>query len=98
MSAGNEWRRLTERGDAVALLAVGKMREERQQTVSERTDDDHPVPNHAFILRSLKHSQEVETLRAIYGPSFFLISAYSPRHKRVETLRARLWRRITAFV
>jgi deoxycytidylate deaminase len=86
MTAGDTWRRSTQRGDAVALLAVGKIREMR----AEREASDIPISNHAFILRSLKHADEVETLRAIYGPAFFLLSAYSPRQKRIEDLTRKI--------
>lgn len=86
MSAGNEWRRRTQSGDALALLAIGRIREERAAASQEADPEPAPKSNHAFILRSLKHSKEVETLRETYGPSFFLLSAYSPRQKRIETL------------
>lgn len=53
------------RGDAVALLgmaAIAELRDTEHQGKSE---------NHAFILRSLKHPDEVETLRTVYGKGFF---------------------------
>lgn len=86
MSAGNEWRRTTKSGDALALLAIGHIREERKKANGTSSREPAPKNNHAFILRSLKHAKEVETLRDTYGPSFFLLSAYTPRQKRIETL------------
>jgi hypothetical protein len=36
----------------------------------------------AYILTSLKRTEEVTLLRDVYGASFFVISAYSPRAAR----------------
>jgi len=40
----------------------------------------------AYIVRSLKHPKEVETLRRVYGPGFFLISLFSTENERFEYL------------
>jgi deoxycytidylate deaminase len=48
-----------------------------------------PAPNlqrHAFILRSLKTPDELETLRAIYGPRLIVIAAYSSKDARLKHL------------
>jgi len=76
MTAGNELREFLNRGDALAMLAVGAIREARAGDKNGKPDQ--PLARHAYILKSLKHPDEVKTLRAIYGPSFHLVAAYSP--------------------
>lgn len=83
MEAGDRLREALDRGDALALLAILRISKLRPTALE-------PRPRHAYILRSLKHPDEVETLREVYGPHFFLISAYSP----VDARAARLTRRI----
>src|SRR5579864_9242092 len=68
MTAGNDFRKLLDRGDALALLAVGAIREVRQE---KSGSSDKPLPRQAYMLNSLKHPSEVESLRSIYGKSFF---------------------------
>jgi cytidine deaminase len=52
MEAGNEFRGLLGRGDAVAMLAIGAIREIRQE---KNGDVNRPVDRHAYLLKSLKH-------------------------------------------
>ncbi|HLZ43404.1 MAG TPA: anti-phage dCTP deaminase [Candidatus Sulfotelmatobacter sp.] len=87
MTAGNELREFLTRGDALAMLAVGAIREARQD---KNGKPDQPLARHAYILKSLKHPDEVKTLRAIYGPSFHLVAAYSPRESRKRNLAQKL--------
>jgi hypothetical protein len=75
MTGGDDFREFLNRGDALALLAVAAIREARQEA---RGNSDYPLPRQVYVLRSLKHPDEVRSLRSIYGPSFFLISAYCP--------------------
>jgi cytidine deaminase len=49
-----------------------------------------PLPRHAYLFRSLKRAGEVTRLRRVYGRSFVLISAYSPREVRVDRLSRKL--------
>ncbi len=77
MSAGNNVRRAMGRGDALSMIAVGAMREFRKSSTKSK---------HAFILRSLKHQDEVKSLRNIYGPAFVLFSLASSRTARVNHL------------
>jgi deoxycytidylate deaminase len=85
MDAGDVLREKLRRGDALALLAI--------LNVSELRDSPQQAqPRTAYILRSLKHPHEVETLRQVYGPNFFLISAYSPIGARAESLDSKIAR------
>ncbi len=83
MDAGDDLRRTMKRGDAAALLAITKI-----QTIRiDRTGSaSSAVPRTAYIFNSLKHPDEVNTLRAIYGQAFFVVSAYTPREVRLSQL------------
>jgi cytidine deaminase len=72
MDAGNEFREHTKTPDALAAMAVAKIREIRR---IKTDNEEHVLPNTAFILRSLKNPAEVEALRTIYGESFILFAA-----------------------
>jgi cytidine deaminase len=87
MTAGNDLREFLTRGDSLAMLAVGAIREARQE---KNGKPDQPLARHAYMLKSLKHPDEVKTLRAIYGPSFHLVAAYSPREVRKRNLAQKL--------
>lgn len=92
MKAGTALRSLTERGDIMALLSVSKireLREEQNENNSSILAEDRPrSPLHrtAYILRSLKHPDEIATLRSVYGRAFLLVSAYAPRESRIDSL------------
>src|SRR4030095_6593270 len=55
----------------------------------EKTPPD-PLTRTAFIFDQLKHHEEVETLRWVYGKSFFLVGAYTPKQIREDKLVAKL--------
>lgn len=84
MDEGTRLREESERGDAVALLGIAEINRVRNEEL------DGEPESKAYILRSLKHPHEVETLRNVYGKGFFLISAYSPRDVRVTALAERI--------
>lgn len=92
MEAGNKLRYIWNRGDALALLALSEMAAIRGEKGEGSFADGTPasLERCAFILRSLKHPDEVELLRSIYGSRFVLISAYSPEEIRKEALVDRL--------
>ncbi len=81
MTAGNEFRKAMNRGDALSMVAVGAIRE-----IRERFFETEGAKKNAFILRSLKHPDEVRSLRNIYGPAFVLFSLASSRSARVNHL------------
>lgn len=86
MDEGTHLRHHSGRGDAVALLGIAEIRRIRREEL------DNEYESHAFILRSLKHPEEIETLRSVYGRGFVLISVYSPREARVTALADRISR------
>ncbi|WP_198919598.1 anti-phage dCTP deaminase [Pseudomonas chlororaphis] len=84
MDEGTKLRIGGERGDAVALLGVAAIQRVRDNELEGKSESN------AFILRSLKHPHEIQTLRTVYGKGFFLISVYSPRDIRVNALSERI--------
>lgn len=86
MDEGTRLREEGERGDAVALLGIAEIKRVRDEELHGKAE------RNAYILRSLKHPHEVETLRNVYGKGFFLISVYSPRDMRVTALAERISR------
>ncbi len=82
MRAGNRVRERFERDDWLALHALAVINGSR--AVGPNTQ--RPPGKTAYILRSLKHPREVETLRQTYGPGFFLVAVYSSERARFEYL------------
>jgi deoxycytidylate deaminase len=78
MDAGNKLREV-HGDDWLVRRAIAHISERRgvPPTPSEKT---------AYILRSLKHPKEVETLRRVYGPGFVLIALYSTERERFDFL------------
>ena len=65
MDAGDEFRRNAERGDAVALLGIGRVRDLRE-SLSKRDN----ATGRAYVFNSLKHPDEVDLLRSVWGRRF----------------------------
>ncbi len=87
MTAGNRLRKKLKQNDAMAKLAIARIRDLRE--TSEKKVNG-PREKRAYILSSLKRPEEIETLRLIYGSTFFAISAYAPRKERVDRLSKQL--------
>ncbi len=81
--AGNELRSVTGVGHSMADLAIAEIQRIREEHGEEK---DQPLPSTAYIIRSLKHPEEVDLLRRVYGASFFLVAAYSPLADREHHL------------
>jgi len=79
MTAGDEFRQRTGRNDAMAILGIGEIIQQRKEAAIPHGGI---IPRRAYILRSLKHPEDTETLRQVYGASFFLIAAYAPHISR----------------
>jgi deoxycytidylate deaminase len=54
--------------------------------------DLRPLNRRAYIFHSLKHPEEIRTLRRVYGAAFIAISVYSPRDMRRKALSERIAR------
>lgn len=77
---------LMEKGDQLrknnnnnAILAYGVAK-----TISEKRKLE--ITKRAFIINSLKHPDEVETLRKIYGQGFYLLGIHSDKKRRLQYL------------
>lgn len=92
MTAGDELRASWDRSDALALHAISDIVATREQLSPAAGEDAQPgyLDRHAFVLRSLKTPDELETLRAIYGPRLVVIAAYSPEDQRLEHLATQI--------
>lgn len=88
MDAGDHLRSTCQRGDILALLATQKIANIREN--QSNGNEGAPLPRTAYILNSLKHPDEVAKLRDIYGPSFLLISVYSPKNTRIDLLAKKI--------
>jgi len=75
MNAGNDLRKQAETGDAALQLGVLELTKLRAQ---QRDDKEGAI----YVFWSLKHPDEVNTLREIYKASCHIISVYAPRHIR----------------
>src|SRR5574341_731139 len=80
---GNLFRKTLNRGDALALAGIDRIRAERAQISGSR---DQPVPAMAYMIHQLKHPDEVDLLRHVYGISFFLLAGHAPRESRQKNL------------
>jgi deoxycytidylate deaminase len=84
MDAGNRFRKALQRNDALALVALAAIRDERgnegRGTVKE------PIERCAYLLRSLKTPEEIDRLREVYGASCYVVGAYASREQRRNRL------------
>ncbi len=85
MDAGNAIRRLCATPAAVAAAAIGEVRGCRRRAGGKPS-------RRAYIIRSLKRPEEVNLLRRVYGPGFFLLGVNVNRPTRVESLAKRIAR------
>lgn len=98
MDAGNTFRENwpDSKGDGVANLAISefaRIRSEHWEDDTSIDDDDKlykPIPNTAYIIDSLKHPDEVNFFRKIYGDAFILVSVYEPKKVRHDQLVKRI--------
>lgn len=85
MDAGDQLRGDSERNDAVAALGMNFMADHRKAHFSGASADAT-----AFVFDSLKHPDEVETMRRVYRDRFTLISVHSPTEQRLKALMKRI--------
>ncbi len=83
MNAGDLLRSATQRADAAAVLGMIGIRESRDRLLANSVDRGR---GRAYILKSLMHPSELETLRRVYGQQLFVIAVFAPRDIRVRRL------------
>jgi cytidine deaminase len=93
-------RYLQNKGDALrdrlkdgAALARGAIAELRTQRARVSGSPDRPASGYAYILHQLKHPDEVDVLRRVYGSSFVLVAGHAPQKMRAVELADRMARR-----
>jgi len=69
MDAGNQIRLESEDNSALALGITAYIFNKRRELIGE----NEPLQRYAFIIKSLKHPDEVSRLREIYSDGFYLI-------------------------
>lgn len=84
MNNGKALRNKFKRGDFYALLAIDAINRKRL-IIDNKTQ---PLKRHAHVIRSLKHPDEVETLRNVYGDGFFLLAVSSSIESRKYYLQS----------
>lgn len=91
MDAGDRAREMT-RDASVFALGVANFINAYREAEPETGDATHRryMPGRAYIISSLKRPEEVEQLRLIYGPGFFLFGVHAELRKRRERLTKRL--------
>jgi len=89
MNAGDEFRDAIGSDDALAVLGVGEIQKLRTKLTNTANE---PAEKTAYILKSLKHPDEIQALREIYGPGCFIVAAYSPREARIQNLATKIAR------
>jgi deoxycytidylate deaminase len=95
MDAGDEFRALADRDDALALLGLYALREFRKsshqkQNEGEGSAADIPLKRQVYLFRSLKRPEEVTALRRIYGSNLIVIGVHCAREKRVQNLSEKI--------
>jgi cytidine deaminase len=91
MKGGTDLRNRMGTGEVMAVLAISAIRQRRillQPDLPQEEAGKQPLERTAFIIRSLKHPDEIQMLRYVYGRAFNVISTYAPRQDRVEKLAA----------
>ena len=75
--------------DALSRLALVEIQEHRKKI--NKDDEPHvPLESTAYLLKSLKRPTEVQLLKNIYGPNFYLIAAYSSKQNRISNITKKI--------
>lgn len=84
MDYANALRKRYERPDTLARIAINAIRRIRaNRGIGEA---DAPADRTAYVIRQLKHPEEVRLLRKVYGVQFVLISCYATEEERRKNL------------
>lgn len=85
MDAGNAARMAANVPELMALAGISKINSKRP--VSASSSEQKPDYGVAHILLTLKRAEEVELLRRVYGPGFFLVGVYASQEERTAFLQ-----------
>jgi deoxycytidylate deaminase len=87
---GNDLRRRLRDGAALARAGIAEIRVKRATITGSQ---DLPASARAYIVRQLKHPDEVDVLRQVYGSSFLLVAGHAPRDMRIKELARQMARK-----
>ena len=88
MNAGDRLRKAANKGDAILPLIISAIRAARKKfNLGDSSDLDRHARNACYILDSLKHPDEVDSLKRLYGRNFILISAFDSEDARKVRLK-----------
>ena len=91
MDLGDKLREHRDDGAAAAAIVVSAIAEQRfEELGQDATENGTERESVATIVRQLKHPDEVQLLRSVYGPRFVLLGAWSPRDQRQVVITQRL--------
>jgi len=82
MDLGDQLRARFKSGDAVAALTIANIVGSRLSSTKSHSQRRR----HAWILRSLKHEEEVKLLRTVYGSRFMLVGVHQAEAERATNL------------
>ena len=85
MEAGNRLREQSGDNSFLALSAAAKINQIRTGD-RDQAENLEPLKRTCFIIQSLKHPEEVQRLRNIYSPAFYLLGVHSEDSRRREHL------------
>lgn len=89
MDAGNRIRKETGSVDLFAQLASGLIRDWRARAHGSDEAGKLPRPRTAHVISTLKRAEEVETLRRVYGPGFFLVGVAPSKSETARFFKER---------
>jgi len=96
MNAGDDLRNKIRNGAALIPLVTTAIRHYRQSILRkegcEKDHDEVELYNHCFIINSLKHPDEVNVLRKLYGQKFIMVSSLIPQEERRINLCSKIAR------
>ena len=87
---GDAFRDRLKDGSALARAGIAEIRAKRRNLIGS---PDRPAPAYAYIVRQLKHPDEVDLLRQVYGSNFLLVAGHAPRVMRVAELARQMARK-----
>jgi cytidine deaminase len=82
MDVGNIVRQYTGSGDAFARLCLVEIASLRRRL-------SHTSTGIAYVVDSLKHPDEVELFRSVYGPAFVAVGVFATPHTREQHLESK---------
>lgn len=85
MKAGDDFREKYRLGSALAFVVSAAIRSYREKNFSTKKPS-----RIAYVIRSLKHPDEINLLREIYYNSFVCVSVYTEREDRIRVLSGRI--------